>query len=160
MYCPIYDNRKYKKKLFHGIQNKLKKNRGLNKNFIINIFIYKLTNNENDLYKYKLFKNSLTTLSRNTERACYSDQLKNCSDSKHTLHILNNVINKKKSNSIPDIFKSYGIEITDPSKISNTFNIFFSDIGIELDDNISKNNVDHYKYFLKSPNIISFYYSR
>ena len=37
IYCPIYENRKYKKKLFHGIQKKLKKNVGLNKNFITNI---------------------------------------------------------------------------------------------------------------------------
>ena len=33
----------------------------------------------------------------------------------------------------------------------------FRDIGIELDENISKDNVDDYKYFLKSPNINSFY---
>ena len=58
-------------------------------------------------------------------------------------------MNQKKPNSLPDTFKSCGIEITDPSKISNTFNIFFRDIGIELDENISKDNVDDYKYFLK-----------
>ena len=66
-------------------------------------------------------------------------------------------MNKKKSNPLPDTFKSCGIEITDPSKISYTFNIFFRDIGIELDENISKDNVDDYKYFLKSPNINCFY---
>ena len=66
-------------------------------------------------------------------------------------------MNKKKSNSLPDTFKSYGIEITDQSKISNTFNVFFRDIGIELYANISKDNVDNYKYSLKSPNINSFY---
>ena len=34
---------------------------------------------------------------------------------------------------------------------------FFRDIGIELDANISKDNDNVYKYFLKSPNINSFY---
>ena len=34
IYCPIYENRKYKKNVFHGIQKKFKKNVGLNKNFI------------------------------------------------------------------------------------------------------------------------------
>ena len=69
-------------------------------------------------------------------------------------------MNKKKPigfflgyNPLTDTFKSCGIEITDPSKKSNTFNIFVIDIGIELDENISKDNVDDYKYFLKSPNI-------
>ena len=118
---------------------------------------YKLTNNENDLIKYKLFTNSLTTLIRKTKRTYYSDKLHNCSDSKNTWDILNNVMNKKKPNPLTDTFKSCGIEITDPSKISNTFNIFFRDICIELDDNISKDNVDDYKYFLKSLNINSFY---
>ena len=66
-------------------------------------------------------------------------------------------MNKKKPNQLPGTFKSCGIEITDPPKISNTFNIFFRDISIELDENISKDNVDNYKYFLKSPNINSFY---
>ena len=104
-----------------------------------------------------MFKHSLTTLIRKTKRTYYSDKLLNCSDSKNTWDILNNVMNKKKSNPLPDTFKSCGIEITDPSKISNTFNIFFRDIGIESDENISKDNVDDYKYFLKSPNINSFY---
>ena len=57
-------------------------------------------------------------------------------------------MNKKKLNSLPDTFKSSGIEIIDQSTISNTFNIFFRNIGIELDENISKDNVDDYKYFL------------
>ena len=64
-------------------------------------------------------------------------------------------MNKKKPNPLPDTFKSCGIEITDPSKISNTYNIFFRDI--ELDENISKDNDNDYKYFLKSLNINSFY---
>ena len=68
-------------------------------------------------------------------------------------------MNKKKPDSLPDKFNSCGIEITDPSKISNSFNIFFRDIGIELDENISKYNVDDYKYLLKSPNINSLYNS-
>ena len=38
-------------------------------------------NNENDLIKYKLFKNSLTTLIRKTKRTYYSDKFHNCSDS-------------------------------------------------------------------------------
>ena len=76
-----------------------------------------------------MFKNSLITLIRKTKRTYYSDKLHN----KNTWDILNNVMNKKKPNPLPDTFKSYGIEITDPSKISNTFNIFFRDIGIELD---------------------------
>ena len=104
------------------------------KNFIKK---YKLTNNENDLIKYKLFKNYLTTLIRKTKRTYYSDKLHNCSDSKNTWDILNNVItlyhasmHKKKPNPLPDTFKSCGIEITDPSKIFNTFIIFFRDIGI------------------------------
>ena len=104
-----------------------------------------------------MFKNVLTTLIRKTKRTYCSDKLHNCSDSKNTWDILNNVMNKKKSNPLHDTFKSCGIETTDPSKISNTFNIFFRDIGIELDENISKDNVDDYKYFLKSPNINSLY---
>ena len=104
-----------------------------------------------------MFKNSLTTLIRKTKLTYYSDKLHNFSDTKNTWDILNNVINKKKSNPLPDTFESCGIEITDPSKISNTFNIFVIDIGIELDENISKDNFDDYKYFLKSPNINSFY---
>ena len=56
-------------------------------------------------------------------------------------------MNKIKPKPLPDTFKSCGIEITDPSKISS----------IELDEYISKDNVDNYKYFLKSPNNNSFY---
>ena len=50
-------------------------------------------------------------------------------------------MNTKKHNTLPDTFKSCGIETTDPSKIYNTFTIFFRDIGIELDENISKDNL-------------------
>ena len=48
-------------------------------------------------------------------------------------------MNKKKPDSLPDTFNSCGIYITDSSKI---FNIFIRDIGIELDENISKDNVE------------------
>ena len=34
---------------------------------------------------------------------------------------------------------------------------FFRDIGIELNENISKDSINDYKYFLKSSNINNFY---
>ena len=37
MYCPIYENRKYKKKCIPWNTKDIKKNVGLNKNFIKNI---------------------------------------------------------------------------------------------------------------------------
>ena len=110
-----------------------------------------------------MFNNYLTTLIRNTKRTYYSDKIQNCSDIKNTWDILNDVMNKKKPNPHPDTFKSCGLLVLnsqiciDPSKISNTFSIFCRDIGIELDENMSKDNFDDYKYFLKSPNINSFY---
>ena len=52
------------------------------------------------------------------------------------------MLNKKKPDSLPDTFNSCVIDITDPSKISNIFNIFFKYIGIELHENISKYNDD------------------
>ena len=79
-----------KKNVFYGIQKKLKKCRIKQKLYKK----YKLTNNENDLLKYKLYTNSLTTLIRNTKKTYYSDKLQNCSDTKNTWDILNNVMNK------------------------------------------------------------------
>ena len=61
-------------------------------------------------------------------------------------------MNTKKSDSLPDKFNSCGMDITDPSKISNIFN-FFRGVCIELDEDISKDIVNGYNYFLKSPNI-------
>ena len=131
IYCPVYENRKYKKKFIPwNTKRNLKKCRIKQKLYKK----YKLTNNENDLLKLQIVYNSLTTLIRKTKRSNYSDTLHNCSDSKNTWDIFNNVMNKKNPNPLPDTFKSCGIEITDPSIIYNTFNIFFRDIGIELDE--------------------------
>lgn len=64
----------------------------------------------------------------------------NINNSKNLWYLINEKLGKtnKKNNNINFIFDENNVKISDPNKISNCFNAFFSNIGLELSNKIPK----------------------
>ena len=137
---------------FHEIPDILKRLVEKNRYYITNIKFL------NDLFIYKIYKNNTTSLVCEAKKKYYSNLLKNCSDTKNTWNVLNNLLNvKKKFKQLPDNFNVNNVNIVDSKQISNEFNSFFRDIGSKIDNNINNCNDDDIKLFLPEPNIHSFF---
>ena len=154
-YCPKINKASHKNKLIPWNTRDLKK--ACRKKQIL-YKKYKISKSENDLFIYKIFKNNTTSLVREAKKKYYSNLLKNCSDTKNTWNVLNNLLNvKKKFKQLPDNFNVNNVNIVDSKQIANEFNSFFRDIGSNLDNNINNCNDDDFKFFLPEPNIHSFF---
>ena len=154
-YCPKINKASHKNKLIpwntRDLKQACRKKQILYKK-------YKISKSENDLFIYKIFKNNTTSLVREAKKKYYSNLLKNCSDTKNTWNVLNNLLNvKKKFKQLPDNFNLNNVNIVDSKQIANEFNSFFRDIGSNLDNNINNSNDDDFQFFLPEPNIHSFF---
>ena len=106
--------------------------------------------NKNKLYKkilkypsddntknYKIYRNKLHHLLRSAERQYYQDLLQNNKNNmKKSWSIMKNIINKKKSSTIPQYFMHNNRKIIDQVEISTHFNDFFTNVGTSLSDKI------------------------
>ena len=151
-YCPKINKTSHKNKCIPWNTFDLKKacrTKQLYHCFLIILYKkYKIFKSENYLFIYKLKKNNTTYLVRESKKRYYSNILKNCSDSKNTWNVLNNVLNvKKKFKQLPDNFIVNNVNIVDSKQVSNGFNSFFRDIGTNLDNNINNCNNDDFKLF-------------
>ena len=97
----------------------------------------------------------LKKLIRVTKEDYYYDCfIKYTSDMKKTWQTIGTIINNKKNtNDIPETFSVDGKLISDPMEIANSFNKYFTDIGINLAENIETNDEIHFNDFLDSPNL-------
>ena len=115
--------------------------------------------------KYKLYHNRLTSILRKAERDYFCEQPEvNKSDMKKSWKGIKHILSKQDSN-----IKTINYLVIDNEKIydrktiSNTFNNFFTSIGTELDKKIksTKNHISHMKsinnsFFQKFMNLVLF----
>ena len=92
-YCPKINKASHKNKLIPWNTRDLKK--ACRKKQIL-YKKYKISKSENDLFIYKNFKNNTTSLVQEAKKKYYSNLLKNCSDTKNTWNVLNNLLNVNK----------------------------------------------------------------
>ena len=86
----------------------------------------------------------------------FSDNVKNL---RETWKGIKNIIqNKNNTNSLPTCIFDEGSSITDPTKIANVFNSYFSSIGSTLQSKIHSSHLNFTKY-LKNPNVHSIFIS-
>ena len=81
-----------------------------------------------------MYKNKLNDLIRTAKRLYYDNRFKGAkNDLKLTWKLINEVINKRKTNSsLPSSFKSEGRTITDPKEVADSFCKYFSNLGPNL----------------------------
>ena len=103
------------------------------------------TSENNQLYK--TYKTNLNKLLRIEERKYYADLLEsNKSNLKKLWIIIKDVINKKKSSTIPKSFRIGNDIVTDRKRISEKFNKFFTNIGKDLAKKIPRVQRDPLSY--------------
>ena len=90
--------------------------------------------------EYKVYKNKLTHILRSMERKYYQDELrKSQSNLKKSWVLIKHIINKNKNNKQKTKrFLVNGAYIEDDAGIADAFNLFFSNVGKNLDSNIPK----------------------
>ena len=97
----------------------------------------KLQPSANNVTKYKQLKNGLNHKLRQAEKHYYQSILNyNKNNIKETWKVLNSIIQRKRSNNCQTSFKLGDTVIDDPQIICETFNDYFSNIGITLANKI------------------------
>jgi exonuclease III len=118
---------------------------------------FKKTPSQKNLDTYKTYKRTLNNLMKKAERQHYHNLMEiNKFNTKKIWTILKDIINKKKSRSIPNKFKIADTITSDKNRIANGFNDFFVNIGNSLSKNISLSNSDPLQ-FITSNNQSSIY---
>ena len=84
------------------------------------------------------------------------------SSMKKTWQIINETLSRKKvDNMLPDTFIKNGNELSDPKKIANAFNEYFSKIGSNLASNINcTEDGQSYKVYLQNPTLKKFAFKK
>ena len=102
--------------------------------------------------KYKQYNNLYNKLKRIMKIKYYSNFLEyNKHNMKKTWEILQKAIGKQHNKSnFPKTFKIENEQITDQVKIAESFNKYFSSIGIKTSENVPKSN-KHYSEYLTNP---------
>jgi hypothetical protein len=90
--------------------------------------------------RYKNYRNKLNHLLRISERrhvAQYLDKYKG--NAQKTWSLINEILNKKTCNKLPDEIKCNGGMLTDNKDIANSFNEYFTNVGTKLANKINTN---------------------
>lgn len=101
--------------------------------------IYKYNPNPENEHKYKVFKNKLNRLIKQTKSNFFKNEIKkNEKDSKSLWKVVNNYTNSQKEQTPINIIKVGENTITDKNEIANCFNTYFTEVGEKLANDISK----------------------
>lgn len=113
---------------------------------------YKKIPNDENLQKYKMYRNKLDSLIRKSKRQYFENKFnKSKNDMQKTWKTINNITGRNKQQKVQSQFvNSDGEKITNPQTISNDFNDFFVNIGPKLASEIKSNGKDYYDY-MNSP---------
>lgn len=113
---------------------------------------YKQYSTEDNLRKYKVYRNKLHNLIRKSKRQYYEIKFNQTKTNlKQTWKNINNIIGRNKQQHVQKQFKSTdGQTVTDPEEISNDFNDFFINVGPNLAAKINTKENKYYDY-LKNP---------
>ena len=150
--------RRFKPWITKGILKSLKKRNELHGRFMRANDIER----KNALYhQFKFYQNTLVMLIRKSKQnyftKYFSENSKNLCE---TWKGIKNIIQmKNRTDSVPTcILNNKGLSISDPLEISNTFNLYFSSIGRNLESKIYSSHTNFSKY-LKHPNVNSLFLS-
>ena len=106
-----------------------------------------------NIYRYKQYRNRLTSLLKYEEKKFYQRQIiENKNNLRKVWTIIKQVVNKNKSNNISDQFIMNDRKETDPNMIANGFNNYFANIGPTLASKICTDNVSHCDFILQGIN--------
>ena len=125
-----------------------------------NNLYYKYKTNPTDISKrkYTTYKNILTSLLRGEKKMYFSKQLNNFkNNSKQTWNVINAILNKNKEKQQISEINYNGNILKEPCAIAESFNDYFSHIGINLANNIPPSN-QHFTDFLNEPNPNSLFF--
>ena len=111
---------------------------------------YLKTKSDKSLWKYKKYKNKLTSILRLAENHYYTEELnKHKGNIKGTWNVVNLLMNKvRKDQSYASSFISNGKLIHNKEDIANEFNEFFTNIGPNLEKNIPNLQGKHFSEFI------------
>ena len=105
-----------------------------------------------NIKKYKEYKSVLNKTIKESERSHYQNVLnENRKNTRKMWAILKTIINKKKTNQVPDQFIIDNHVVTNKQTIAKKFNQFFTNVGKDLAKKIPTTSVDPLTY-LKHPN--------
>ena len=148
---------KFKPRITKGILKSLKKRNDLHSRFVR----AKDSTRKKYLHsRFKIYRNLLVTLIRKSKQNYFNKYFSdNVNNLRETWKRIRNIIQlKNNENAIPTrILNGDNIE-SDPTKIENTFNSYFSSIGKTLQSKIHSSYI-HFTKYLKNPNINSFFVS-
>ena len=100
---------------------------------------------------YKRYRNILTKLIRTSKKLHYSKVLNHAEGNLNsTWKVINELINKNKSQTRTDSLNVNGKDITNPEDVSNEFNSYFTTIGPNLASKINCHN-KHFSSYLSEP---------
>ena len=151
--CPIVtskvtNKRHYKPWMTNGLKHACKK-----KNLLYKYFLK--SRSKQSEYKYKTYKNKLTSILRKCEKNYNTRLLElNKGNLKETWKLLNSIINKKKKTMLlGNEFEKNGEPITGNENIANGFNNYFVNVGPSLADNIPATDTHFSQYLSDSTNV-------
>ena len=107
-----------------------------------------MTPTDDNLGKFKTYRNKLNALIRKCKREYYYKKFENTKNNiRQTWKTINGIIGRHKTASQQNTFKTDGGNVvTEPDNIANCFNNFFVDIGPKLASNIQHSGKDYYEY--------------
>ena len=151
LHCPVkkaHAKGIYKKPwITNGLKNACRRKNGLYRSFL-------RERTHTSEYRYKTYKNKLTSILRLAEKAYYSKMLlEKRGNIKETWAILNTVLGKqRKSVNYPTHLMQRDIHITSKENMANEFNTFFTNVGPNLANDITESdeNISIYDYLGES----------
>ena len=151
LHCPVkkaHAKGIYKKPwITNGLKNACRKKNGLYRSFL-------RERTHTSEYRYKTYKNKLTSVLRLAEKAYYSKMLlEKRGNIKETWAILNTVLGKqRKSVNYPTHLMQRDIHITSKENMANEFNTFCTNVGPNLANDITEpdENISIYDYLGES----------
>lgn len=106
--------------------------------------LYKLSlikRNDVAVNKYKTYKNKLTKIIKCSQHQYYLDRFENCKyNIQHTWREIKNILYDGRNISSTSEINTYGNLTKNPDKITNTFNEYFANVGLNLAKKIEKLN--------------------
>jgi hypothetical protein len=110
-----------------------------------------------NVQKYKNFKTLYQRILRAAKKLYFTSKLEdNAKNPKKTWETLNEILGKQKNMDTVDKINIAGIPESDPSKIANQFNQFFTTIGKQISENVMpvrKNPEDYINYGREIPEL-------
>ena len=122
---------------------------------------YVCNRTDNNRSAYVNYKNKLTTLIRLSKRNYYHNKLNECKySSKQTWNVLNNILGRSTKPTGSSYFNVDNNTISDPLKIADCFNKYFSNVGPELSRSIPTVDKNLHDYLNSvTPPLNSFFFA-